>query len=51
MSSLPSPLQNELPLLCDWDRECIKALGQEFEIDFINISYTRTAEDVREAHR
>ena len=43
--------QNDLPLMCDWDKQCIQALGSEFEIDFINISYCRTAEDVREAHR
>lgn len=28
-----------------------QALGAEFEIDFINLSYTRAAEDVREARR
>ncbi len=28
-----------------------QALGAEFEIDFLNLSYTRTAEDVREARR
>ena len=44
-------LQNDLPHLCDWDKECIRTLGAEFEIDFINLSYTRTAEDVRETHR
>ncbi len=94
-----SNTQNELPLLSDWDKQCIavrerwdarlgapllsseaarrqlcscaplpcwlvlcthalvlgspavQALGAEFEIDFINLSYTRTAEDVREARR
>jgi pyruvate kinase len=30
---------------------CLQALGSEFEIDFLNLSYTRTAEDVREARR
>ena len=43
--------QNELPLLCDWDKDCIKTLGQEFEIDFISLSYVRTAEDVLECYR
>eukprot|EP00955_Chlamydomonas_euryale_P088077 364347-Chlamydomonas_euryale.AAC.24 len=42
--------QNDLPLLADWDKHCITELGKEFEIDFINLSYTRTAADVREAH-
>jgi len=43
-------VQNDLPLLADWDKHCITELGKEFEIDFINLSYTRTAADVREAH-
>uniref|UniRef100_A0A7S0RHC8 Pyruvate kinase n=1 Tax=Chlamydomonas leiostraca TaxID=1034604 RepID=A0A7S0RHC8_9CHLO len=46
-----SNTQNELPLLSDWDKQCIAALGSEFEIDFLNLSYTRCAEDVREARR
>jgi len=43
-----SNVQNELPLLSDWDKHCIQALGAEFEIDFISLSYCRSAEDVRE---
>lgn len=43
-------VQNELPLLSDWDKQCIIELGKEFEIDFINCSYVRTGADVREAH-
>ena len=43
--------QNELPLLCEWDKHCIQQLGAEFEIDFINLSYTRSAEDIIEARR
>eukprot|EP00798_Chlamydomonas_sp_ICE-L_P008473 gene8473-4834_t len=42
-------IQNELPLLCDWDKECLTKLGAEFEIDFVNLSYCRNAEDVQEA--
>ncbi|KAG1681021.1 hypothetical protein FOA52_009981 [Chlamydomonas sp. UWO 241] len=42
--------QNELPLLADWDKHCIEQLGKEFEVDFINLSYCRSAADVREAH-
>ncbi len=50
-SRLPRALlQNELPLLSDWDKQCIIELGKEFEIDFINCSYVRTGADVREAH-
>eukprot|EP00983_Pelagomonas_calceolata_P115848 1160244-Pelagomonas_calceolata.AAC.5 len=30
---------------------CLQTLGSEYEIDFINLSYTRNAEDVREARR
>lgn len=44
-------VQNELPLLSDWDKHCIQQLGQEFEIDFINLSYTRTGADVVEARK
>ena len=44
-------VQNELPLLSDWDKHCIEQLGQEFEIDFINLSYTRTGADVVEARK
>lgn len=45
------PLQNDLPLLSDYDKRCIAELGAEFDIDFISLSYTRTGEDVREARR
>lgn len=42
-------LQNDLPLLSDYDKECLAALAQDYEIDFLSLSYTRNAEDVREA--
>ncbi|KAF6256496.1 pyruvate kinase [Scenedesmus sp. NREL 46B-D3] len=42
-------LQNNLPLFSEYDRQAIAALGAEFEIDYINLAYTRTREDVREA--
>eukprot|EP00775_Hariotina_reticulata_P009310 gene9310-9475_t len=42
-------LQNNLPLLSEYDKEAIQALGTEFEVDFISLAYTRTREDVREA--
>ncbi|KAI8472796.1 MAG: pyruvate kinase [Monoraphidium minutum] len=42
-------MQNDLPLLSDYDKECLVALGQEYEIDFVSLSYTRTMDDVVEA--
>eukprot|EP00877_Chromochloris_zofingiensis_P009758 jgi/Chrzof1/5035/Cz15g09100.t1_PYK1[v5.2] len=42
-------LQNDLPLLSDYDKDCLMTLGQEYEIDFLSLSYTRTVEDVVEA--
>jgi hypothetical protein len=42
-------LQNELPLLTEYDCKTIAALGAEFDIDFIILSYTRTGKDIREA--
>ncbi|PNW82489.1 hypothetical protein CHLRE_06g280950v5 [Chlamydomonas reinhardtii] len=44
-------VQNDLPLLSDYDKECLHILAQDFEIDFLSLSYTRAAEDVREARR
>ncbi|KAG2492389.1 hypothetical protein HYH03_009335 [Edaphochlamys debaryana] len=44
-------VQNDLPLLSEYDKECLQILAQEFEIDFLSLSYTREAEDVREARR
>ena len=38
----------ELPLLSDWDKEMIKCLGAEFDIDYISLSYCRSPEDVLE---
>ncbi|KXZ44880.1 hypothetical protein GPECTOR_61g833 [Gonium pectorale] len=42
-------VQNDLPLLSEYDKECLAILAQDFEIDFVSLSYTRAAEDVREA--
>ncbi|KAG1667784.1 hypothetical protein FOA52_010821 [Chlamydomonas sp. UWO 241] len=42
-------VQNALPLLSEWDKVCITALGKEFDIDFINVSYVRTAQDIHDA--
>ncbi|KAK9824152.1 hypothetical protein WJX72_008125 [[Myrmecia] bisecta] len=46
-----SNLQNDLPILCEPDKCALKALGQEYEIDFVSLSFTRTAEDVLEARK
>jgi hypothetical protein len=35
-------LQNDLPLFSKYDKQAIAALGAEFEIDYINLAYTRT---------
>lgn len=42
-------LQNDLPLLSEYDKECIISLAQDYEIDFISLSYTRSVDDVVEA--
>lgn len=42
-------VQNELPLLSEYDRECLSNLALDYEIDFLSLSYTRSGEDVKEA--
>lgn len=42
-------LQNDLPLLSDYDKECIISLAVDYEVDFISLSYTRSVDDVVEA--
>eukprot|EP00890_Picochlorum_soloecismus_P002397 jgi/Picsp_1/3158/NSC_05998-R1_pyruvate kinase len=44
-----SNLQNDLPCLTDFDREAIRTLAKEFEVDFISLSFCRSVEDVTEA--
>lgn len=36
--------QNQQPLFAEHDTECIQALAREFDIDFLSLSYTRTAQ-------
>lgn len=36
-------------VLCDQDKQMISALGKEFELDFVSLSFTREAEDVESA--
>eukprot|EP00775_Hariotina_reticulata_P003154 gene3154-3431_t len=42
-------LENDLPLLSEYDKECIISLAADYEIDFISLSYTRSVDDVIEA--
>jgi pyruvate kinase len=35
-------LQNNLPLFSEYDKQAIAALGSEFEVDYVNLAYTRT---------
>jgi pyruvate kinase len=44
-----SNLQNDLPCLTDFDKQAIKTLAKEFEVDFISLSFCRSIEDVAEA--
>jgi pyruvate kinase len=41
-----SNAQNDLPALCADDKAAIAALAAEFEIDFVSLSFTRSAADV-----
>ncbi|GAB4821631.1 hypothetical protein N2152v2_008677 [Parachlorella kessleri] len=47
-SGVDSSADLELPLLTQNDVECIKAFSQEFEIDYVSLSYTNSARDVYE---
>lgn len=38
--------QNDLPILCEADRVAITALANDFEIDFLSLSFTREVSDV-----
>ncbi|KAK9805287.1 hypothetical protein WJX72_011225 [[Myrmecia] bisecta] len=41
-------VQNDLPILSAADKEMITKLGRAYDIDFVSLSYTRTAEDITE---
>ena len=43
------PSQNDLPLLSDYDKECLTSLASDTDVDFVALSYTRSGEDVRSA--
>ena len=42
-------VQNDLPIMTEQDKQGIKDLGQEFEIDFISLSFTRSGECIQVA--
>lgn len=42
-------VQNDLPIMTEQDRQGVKELGQEFEIDFISLSFTRSGECIQVA--
>lgn len=42
-------IQNDLPVLGDYDKEVIKAIVSEFEIDFVSLSFVREADDLHVA--
>lgn len=42
-------VQNDLPIMTDQDKQGIKDLGHEFEIDFISLSFTRSGECIQVA--
>ena len=39
-------IQNDLPILTDYDKEVIKAISKEIEIDFLSLSFVREGEDL-----
>ncbi|KAK9861213.1 hypothetical protein WJX84_011545 [Apatococcus fuscideae] len=39
-------VQNDLPILCGVDMNALTALCADYEIDFVSLSFTRTADDV-----
>lgn len=41
--------QNELPILHETDKEALKALAKDFEIDFVSLSFTRQGSDLDQA--
>ncbi|GMH36554.1 hypothetical protein BSKO_04422 [Bryopsis sp. KO-2023] len=41
--------QNELPLLTDLDKESLKKLSNDFEVDFVCLSHTRSTDDLLSA--
>lgn len=41
---------DDLPLLSPYDKECLAMLAHcKYEVDWLNLSYTRSAADVRQA--
>ena len=42
-------VQNDLPIMTQQDKQGIKDLGREFEVDFISLSFTRSGECIQVA--
>ncbi|CAL8472137.1 g11679 [Coccomyxa elongata] len=42
-------VQNDLPILTDYDKQALKALLAHFEVDFVSLSFVREADDVHQA--
>ncbi len=42
-------VQNDLPVLSIYDKEVIKGIVADFEIDFVSLSFVREAEDLNAA--
>ena len=39
-------IQNDLPILTEYDKKVIKAISKELEIDFLSLSFVREGEDL-----
>jgi hypothetical protein len=42
-------VQNDLPILTDYDKKALEALLSCFEVDFVSLSFVREADDVHSA--
>lgn len=42
-------VQNDLPILTDYDKTALKALLAHFEVDFVSLSFVREADDMHAA--
>ncbi len=51
LASHDHDLNRDLPLMSTHDIECLRTFGAEFEIDFLTLSYSNSAEDVWSARQ
>ena len=42
-------IQNDLPILTEYDKKVIRAISKEIEIDFLSLSFVREGEDLNVA--